>query len=298
MLRSNKSTTDSIAESLAQQRAEDLISALRIADPSEIHVEDIAMTQGALVLEGGLTGAEARLTMSPKISFIRVNSNIPELGRRRFGIAHEIGHLMLHRGQGGIEICTQNDLVLFASNQQKELQANTFAASLLTPQMMFAPRCSPSSPSLAGIAHLAQDFEVTLTAAASRFIEFCPHRCCLVVSKNGRIQYHRPTPDFGYFLFPSTEIRPLTYAADFYKGKGVPKGMHSVPADAWLDSPKLDSSKRIMEDSIPMPSYNAVLTLLWIDKDIDRYVTDEDEQDAEQEASDSRWSWNRFRSNR
>lgn len=298
MLISKKSATEWLKDSLAHQRAEDLISELRIADPSEIHVEDIAMTQGALVLEGGLSGAEARLTISPKISFIRVNSNIRELGRRRFGIAHEIGHLTLHRGHGAIEICSQDDLVLFASSQEKERQANAFAASLLMPQQMFAPRCNLTLPSLAAIGRVAQEFEVTLTAAAARFIEFCPHRCCLVVSKNGQIHYHRRTTDFGYFLSPSTELRPLTYAADFYKGKGIPKGMHSVPADSWLDGPKLDTSKRIMEDSIAMPSYNAVLTLLWIDMDIDHCVTDEDEQEAEQEASDSRWSWNRFRSNR
>ena len=44
-----------------------------------------------------------------------------------------------------------------------------------------------------------------------------------------------------------------------------------------------------------MPTYDSVFTLLWIDKDIDKYVTGDDEADAEQEASDSRWSWNRYR---
>jgi Zn-dependent peptidase ImmA (M78 family) len=298
MLSNKRSNLDTIGESLAHQRAEDLISALGIVDPSEINVEDIATMQGALVLEGGLTGAEARLTMSSKINFIRVNSNVRELGRKRFGIAHEIGHLLLHRGQAGIEICSQNDVVLFASSEPKERHANTFAASLLMPQPMFAPRCKAVLPSLADVAKLAQEFEVTLTAAATRYIEFCPHRCCLVVSKNGRIHYHRRTPDFGYFLQPSVELKPLTYAADFYAGKGIPKGMHSVPANAWLEGARIDASKRIMEDSVPMPNYDAVLTLLWIDSDIDRYVTGDDELDAEEEASDSRWSWNRFRSER
>ena len=31
------------------------------------------------------------------------------------------------------------------------------------------------------------------------------------------------------------------------------------------------------------------------DRDIDHYVTEEDEYEAEQEISDQRWSWNRFR---
>jgi Zn-dependent peptidase ImmA (M78 family) len=215
---SNKSSKDTIGVAFAEQQAEELVSALGIDDPSEISIEDIAMTQGALVLEGGLTGAEARLTSSPKISFIRVNSEIRELGRRRFGIAHEVGHLVLHKDRNALAICSQNDVVLFASNDQKELQANIFAAALLMPARMFEPRCKSIAPSLALISQLAQEFEVTLTAAATRFIEFSPHRCCLVVSKGGRIRYHRRSGDFGYFLAPSEEVKPLTYAADFYGG--------------------------------------------------------------------------------
>jgi hypothetical protein len=71
--------------------------------------------------------------------------------------------------------------------------------------------------------------------------------------------------------------------------------MQSVEATAWLEGARIDSSKIIKEDSIAMPAYNSVLTLLWIDKDIDRYVSGEDEYDAEEAESDSRWSWNRYR---
>ncbi len=74
----------------------------------------------------------------------------------------------------------------------------------------------------------------------------------------------------------------------------MPAGMRDVKATAWLERGRIDSSKTILEESIPMPSYGSVLTLLWIDKDIDQYLTGEDEFDAEQEASDRRWSWNRY----
>jgi Zn-dependent peptidase ImmA (M78 family) len=293
-----KPLEETIGAAVAESRAEELLSSLGITDPTEIGVEDIAMNQGALVLEGGLAGAEARLTRSPQISFIRVNSEIRELGRRRFGIAHEIGHLILHKDRGAFAICSQNDVILFASNDQKELQANIFAAALLMPTRMFEPRCKLGVPSLALIGQLAQEFEVTLTAAARRFIEFSPHRCCLVVSKSGRIRYHCRSQDFGYFITPSEELRPLSYAADFYAGKQIPKGMHTVPANAWLEGAQIDGSKRIMEDSISMPSYDSVLTLLWIDRDIDHYVTGDGEEDEEQRKSDARWSWNRYRRDR
>lgn len=115
-----------------------------------------------------------------------------------------------------------------------------------------------------------------------------------MASTNGKIRYHRKTNDFGYFIAPREDLNPGTYAADFFRGEHLPAGMREVKATAWLEGKRIDSSKTIMEESIPMPSYGSVLTLLWIDKDIDQYITGEDEHDAEQEASDRRWSWNRY----
>lgn len=286
---------DTVRKARAELSAESLIASLNVHDPSDISIEDIAMTRGALVVEGGLSGAEARLTRSPKLSFIRVNSGIREPGRKRFGIAHEIGHLELHREPGSLTICTQGNVVLFHSSDQKEIEANHFAAALLMPETMFAPQCRASSPSLDLVSHLASRFRVSLTAACSRYLQFCPHRCCMVLSTEGRIRYHRKTEDFGYFLQPSDELRSTSYAADLFAGDSIPAGMRSAPASAWLEGARIDSSKRILEESISMPSYESVLTLLWIDKDIDAYVIGDDEAEAEQAASDSRWSWNRYR---
>jgi Zn-dependent peptidase ImmA (M78 family) len=292
---SRKPLMESVRKAAAEQRAEELILALGITDPNDIDVEDIAMNQGALVLEGGLTGAEARLTASPKLSFIRVNSGIRETGRKRFGVAHEIGHLVLHRERSPLEICTHSDIILFHSSNEKEIEANSFAAGLLMPRRMFEPPCRSSSPSLDLVGQLAEKFQVTATAACTRYIEFCPHRCCMVISTRGKIRYHRRTADFGYFLHPSEDVRPTSYAADLFAGESVRGGMRSVPAEAWLEGSSIDNSKRILEHSVSMPSYESVLTLLWIDKDIDQKVTGGDEGDAEEEASNGRWSWNRYR---
>jgi Zn-dependent peptidase ImmA (M78 family) len=290
-----KPIADSIRQVAAEERADDLISRLVINEPTELDVEDIAMTLGALVLEGGLTGAEARLTKSSKLSFIRVNGNIREPGRRRFAIAHEIGHLLLHNEPLLFRPCDQDSVVLFHSSEPREIQANSFAAALLMPRKMFEPRCRKSPPSLDLVAQLAATFEVSLTAACMRYIEFSPHRCCMAVSTRSKIHYHRRTADFGYFLQPSEDLRPSSYAADLFAGESIPSGIRSVPAEAWLAGPHIDHSKRILEHSIRMPRYESVLTLLWIDADIDRKVTDKDEADVEDEASDSRWSWNRYR---
>lgn len=284
---------DPSRERIAERRADLLLSQLQITEPSDIDIEAIAMTRGALVIDGGLSGAEARLTRSPKISFIRINSEIREPGRRRFAIAHELGHLLLQE-QSQLALCSDKDLVPFYTNSPDELEASTFAGALLMPAKMFEPLCRTAMPSLGHVAQLAEQFQVTLTAAAMRYIQFCPHRCCLVASTGGKIRYHRKTEDFGYFIAPREDVSPATYAADFFKGERLSAGMQDVKATAWLEGKRIDSSKMIREESIAMPSYDSVLTLLWIDKDIDHYVSGEDEYDAEQEESDGRWSWNRY----
>jgi len=285
---------DATRERTAEQRADRLIAQLEISEVGEIDIEAIAMTQDALVIDGGLEGAEARLARSPKLSFIRVNAAIREPGRRRFAIAHELGHLLLQQNSQ-LALCTDKDLVTFYTNSPDELEASVFGAALLMPAKIFEPLCRAAKPSLKHVSELAEHFQVTLTAASTRYIRFCPHRSCLVVSKDGKIRYHRKTEDFGYFISPREDLNPATYAADFFKGGRLPKEMREVKASAWVEGKRIDSSKTILEESIAMPSYDSVLTLLWIDKDIDHYVTGEDEYDAEQEASDSRWSWNRTR---
>src|SRR6266852_4766953 len=142
---------DFIRERAAEKCAEDLISQLEISDVGEIDVEAIAMTQDALVIDGGVSGAEARLSRSPTLSFIRVNHAIREPGRRRFAIAHELGHLLLQQSSQ-FTLCTGKDLVPFYTNSPDELEANVFAAALLMPGTMFEPLCRTARPSLKYVA--------------------------------------------------------------------------------------------------------------------------------------------------
>lgn len=288
-------TLDSNRERTAERAANQLIEDLRIVDPGEIDIEAVSMTKGALVLDGGISGAEARLIRSPKLSIIRVNNTIRETGRRRFAIAHELGHLLLQQGRSQLALCSDKDLIPFYTNSPDELEASAFAGALLMPQTLFRPLCERREPSLALIADLGARFQVTLTAAATRYIQFSPYRCCLVISTDGKVCYYRATNDFGYFISPGEKLDPGTYAADYFKGDKLPTGMHAVKAAAWLQSRKIERGITIMEDSLAMPFYNSVLTLLWIDKDIDQYVIGKDEYDAEERESNRRWSWNRYR---
>src|SRR3954462_8136006 len=84
-----------------RKAAQDLLKKLCVMDPNEIDLEALAFkvaeSVGGLVIEeGGLTTADGRLLVSPgKPGTIRVKAGLHP-GRRRFTIAHEIGHFALH----------------------------------------------------------------------------------------------------------------------------------------------------------------------------------------------------------
>ncbi len=68
----------------------------RIKKPSDIDVDAIAMQLGVLVHDAELEGCEARLLRRGKAGVVRVRRAIREPGRRRFAVAHELGHWTCH----------------------------------------------------------------------------------------------------------------------------------------------------------------------------------------------------------
>ncbi len=73
--------------------------------------------------------------------------------RKRFTIAHEIGHIVLHAGDGNI-VDYRRQIDCPASPQERE--ANEFAAELLMPKPVFASAWNLCGGNIAGIADMLQ----------------------------------------------------------------------------------------------------------------------------------------------
>lgn len=108
-----------------------LLRRLEIYDPP-VDVDKIADRLGVHVFyeEGFPEGAAGQVEISedPPRATICVRRGDPPV-RRRFTIAHEIGHLMLHREERA------HRAVVFEGDP-KERQANDYAANLLMPAFM------------------------------------------------------------------------------------------------------------------------------------------------------------------
>ena len=87
--------------------AERVLQELGITDPGEIDLEAVAWHLGARIRLAELDGCEARITGYHNRAIIRVDQRTRRR-RRRFSIAHELGHWCHHRGR--MLVCRAEDI--------------------------------------------------------------------------------------------------------------------------------------------------------------------------------------------
>ncbi len=118
--------------------AERILLDLGISEPKEIELDAIAWINGAIVNYRPMDGCEASIVGTRRRAVISVNSlSMPE--RRRFSLAHEIGHWHHHRGR--ILFCGKDEVCNFREDAlSPERQADDFASDLVLPDFMVVPR--------------------------------------------------------------------------------------------------------------------------------------------------------------
>ncbi|MBN8857004.1 MAG: ImmA/IrrE family metallo-endopeptidase [Sphingobacteriales bacterium] len=148
-----------------------------------IRVEDIARGLGIKVLayplENDLSGV---LVIEPENVTIGYNQN-ESRARRRFTVAHELGHYKLHNTRPNSSQVFADDkfLVLFRSQNvnedseeaRREFEANTFAAALLMPESLLLQEIQNLEFDLGDertIKELSRRFEVSTTAMYYRLL--------------------------------------------------------------------------------------------------------------------------------
>lgn len=234
--------------------------------PSDMVLENLAMALGVLVKDARLTNCVARLARIGDGGVIRVSDEISHEGRRRFAIAHEIGHWRLHRSYSQIFACTSEDMVARYKKDPIEAEANSFASALLMPEFIFREIKDDERPSFVQIERLARDFNVSLTAAAVRWMEIADDYAAVVVSENGKIKWWRGTSQFEESLWinPRTSLSPLTLASKISSDDQRVQGPSEVEVAAWTDGSDDLTSDILIEESVRLGSYGQVLTLLWL----------------------------------
>lgn len=132
----------------------------------------------------------AELACSDWVAYILVNRSHPE-NKKRFGIAHEFGHLLLQHQHG-------NPYPGSSEPDRENDEANNFAATLLMPSCHVYDLAKRYSDSLLYlIKKISDHFRVSIEAAARRLAntDFIPGLFALVDTNLGRVdwEYHSPS---------------------------------------------------------------------------------------------------------
>jgi len=250
----------------AEIKAEEIIKKLQIREPSEILIRDISMERGAFVKEDILEGSEARLIRRGGKGIITICNKIPEEGRKRFAIAHELGHFELHK-TSQLNHCAEEDMYVWNENEIYEIEANKFAASILMPAHIFSQYLDKGQPKLKNIKKISAKFRTSLTATALRYISLSSEPCAIAVTKNDIIRWYKKSSSFEFHVKVGEKLSPFTEIHNSNEVEEIPKIPTKMPATAWISGIK-DKGAMIYEQSLVLKRYDVLLSLIWIDDDI------------------------------
>lgn len=123
-----------------ERLAERLLEEAGVIQPP-VPVEGMARARGCKIIAAKLRDVSGVLVRSTDGATIGYNSDHPQT-RKRFTIAHELGHFLLHEGQ---EVRYDHDFRVSLRSEEssegtniEEIEANFFAASLLMPDKILA----------------------------------------------------------------------------------------------------------------------------------------------------------------
>lgn len=157
---------------IAKETAREILT--RFGSRVPVEIESIVEAHGISVtvedLEVSVSGI---LVIKPKHTHLIVNGSHP-MGRLRFTLAHELGHYLLHRDTSSVFI---DEAPLFYRDarseqgvDQREVEANVFAAELLMPEAVLRAelRAVPLSAEDDAIQKLAARYGVSSAAMINR----------------------------------------------------------------------------------------------------------------------------------
>lgn len=220
-------------------------------------------------------------------TLININQNITNIGRKRFTLAHELGHHLIPTHQGKTYQCIANP---FQNRSVVEIEADQFAAELLLPTRLLKPMLHTYKPDFESIAELAEDCGTSLTATAIKFAKNTEDCCALIATSGNKIQWFQKSGAFPYWIERGSQVGSGTLTAAYsLKNAEQEAATEKTHASYWFSGRGIDNSTILYESCVPMPDYGVVLTLLWFpDLPFDMEKAEDDEEYRYEESA---WRW-------
>lgn len=259
----------------ASLRAKETLDETGFEDLIDYPLERFASGLGATVIEKPLANCDGRIIFGKKNCLIEINNNIEFEPKKRFTLAHEIGHFVLHPN---IEVHGDDEnTTSWFNNKEKqarkglvEYEANQFAAELLVPSWIFFERQKGKKFSPQLLRDLASYFKVSLTSIAFKYFEIGDHPICLFHSYKKIVSYWKRPEDYPHFVKNLTKLAPPedSVAMEFFQNGKIYSTEHSkqqVWKSEWFEMRDWEDDRdyNFYEFCIIYPKGNSVLSVVW-----------------------------------
>jgi Zn-dependent peptidase ImmA (M78 family) len=213
------------------------------------------------------------LTFEPKQFCIHVDidkGNYRGSKRSRFSIAHELGHYFIPEHHKSI---IDGTFIVHPSNFKAkqtnlfEIEADSFAASLLMPSAQFKEFCYQREFSFELIKSISDFFNVSLLSSLLRFVDKDAGTYPLMISlfQNGLLTAYKQSEDFKFRNVPfKSKIGhpppPTSAIGEYYRLADTKfKDVQEVSADDWF---WINSSQKMYEQCF-YSDYGYDISVLW-----------------------------------
>jgi Zn-dependent peptidase ImmA (M78 family) len=212
--------------------------------PTRVPVEDLCRHLGIESIgELETDGFEAAIIMDDlKAGGVILVATGRSDQRRRYSIAHELGHFLIpaHRPSGRSSFeCSLADLHLLAPKDRDrrrriEAEANRFAAHLLMPPGVIRTRIRQTDSSLERVVALAREFGVSKEAIARAWVDAHREPVAVVLAHRGRIVRRYRNEDFPWLPDWNGQLPRDCLAVAMKPQPGAYSPIEEIEPTVWL----------------------------------------------------------------
>ena len=262
----------------AHIQAQELLNSCGLDEITDLEMNLFVSGLDAMLIEEALPNCDGKIIFGNTKAVIKVNSNIQFEQRKRFVIAHEIGHLIMHKNMQLPDDTFSNFNIIAGmenalKNGKQELEANEFACELLMPEKLFLKEAKGKKFSPLLIKQLSERFKTSLTATVFRYLQFKQlHPICLVFIENGKVKYWKKSDDLKIWFSDFTRLAPPSdsVAAEYiekdydflYK---LEEKAQLISKSTWFNLGDYDEDSDFYEYCIPTRKYKTILSIIWED---------------------------------
>lgn len=256
-------------------RAKRLLNEIGYDEITNLSMKLFVSGLGATLIEEKLNNSDGKIVRGKSKTLIKINSEIKYEKKKRFTIAHEVGHYLMHE-KTEVHNDNSNTLNWFnnAENQLKkgiqEWEANDFAAELLMPEKIFRFEAQNKvfSPEL--LKFLSERFKTSITSTVFRYMQLDLSPIFIVFIHNGKVKYWVKSSSCYIWIKDITKLPPpedsvaLEYInADYefiYTGK---EKAQTIFKSTWCILSENETDTEFYEYCIPTKQYKTIISVIW-----------------------------------